>query len=259
MNFKYPSKEDLKRNPMLHIEEVGECPGLSAKKYIVHRYTELVYLVSHLRFLNKEHFILYRGESKEHLNDNTLSFLPTIFRSDFKSDFEELKNKTEQLGELEELKEFCDENKEIVIQSFIQHYVLCKTPYLDLTQSLRIAYSMGLINAEQANEPREKIYVYLFALPYPDANISKVENITMVNLTSICPPLALRPQLQEGYLVKYNDDRKDFNEYLLAGIEIDKKELDDSKKFAVIHTKSLLENEMDCFKDEVEKVLSKSH
>ncbi len=257
MNFKYPSEEDLKRNPMLHIEEVGECPGLSAKKYKVHRYTELVYLVSHLRFLNKEHFILYRGESKEHLNDNTLSFLPTIFRSD--SDFEELKNKTEKLGELEELKEFCDENKEIVIQSFIQHYGLCKTPYLDLTQSLRIAYSMGLINAGQANEPREKIYVYLFALPYPCHYITNVQDITMVNLTSICPPLALRPQLQEGYLVKYNDDRKDFNEYLLAGIEIDKKELDDSKKFAVIHTKSLLENEMDGFRNKVEEVLNKSH
>ena len=102
--LKFPTKEELGKIKGFQIKDNGTCKGLNAHSYQVHRYSELVYLVSLLRFHNQNRFILYRGESKQHTNDNgILSFLPRIYRNEnHTNDFKLLKEKTSKLLKFEE-------------------------------------------------------------------------------------------------------------------------------------------------------------
>ena len=79
----------------------------------------------------------------------------------------------------------------------MQHYEVCQTPLLDLTQSLRVAASFAL-----ASEGKEG-YCYVFGFPYPNGSISFSVDLEIINirLLSICPPGAKRPYFQEGFLV----------------------------------------------------------
>ena len=71
------------------------------------------------------------------------------------------------------------------------------TPLLDVTQSLRVAASFALMN-----NPAEG-YVFAFGMPHPQGSISHVvdQRLVLVKLQNVCPPEALRPHYQEGYLV----------------------------------------------------------
>ena len=99
------------------------------------------------------------------------------------------------------------------------------TPLLDLTQSLRVACSFA---QEASTTP--PCYVYVLGLPYPTNRISinSEEDVVNIRLLSICPPSALRPYFQEGYMagtpdVTTNFDRKselDFRNRLLAKFAI---------------------------------------
>jgi len=68
---------------------------------------------------------------------------------------------------------------------------------LDITSSLRVACSFALRKA------RESAVVYIIGLPHTNGSISYYadEEQIIVRLLSICPPNALRPYYQEGYLV----------------------------------------------------------
>lgn len=109
--------------------------------------------------------------------------------------------------------------------SILQHYEVCPTPFIDFTHSLRVACSFAL-----SGNKTDKGYVFIFALPYPTNRISVNSEHDLVNirLLSICPPTALRPYFQEGYLVstdgitdKYDTKSElDFNNRLVAKFEI---------------------------------------
>lgn len=96
---------------------------------------------------------------------------------------------------------------------------------MDFTQSLRVAASFA-----QLNSTEKESYVYAFGLPYLTNRISSNSEHDLVNirLLSICPPLALRPYYQEGYLVstediesEYDDKTElDFNRRLIAKFRI---------------------------------------
>jgi hypothetical protein len=82
------------------------------------------------------------------------------------------------------------------------------TPLLDVTQSLRVACSVA-----QQGSTDPTCYVYVLGLPYLTNRITvnSEHDIVIVRLLSICPPDALRPYFQEGYLVGTTDITTDFD------------------------------------------------
>jgi hypothetical protein len=79
----------------------------------------------------------------------------------------------------------------------LQHYEICKTPLLDVTHSLRIAASF----ASQENNGMG----FIFALGVPNLSgaitASAEAGLQIIRLSSVCPPSAVRPHIQEGYLL----------------------------------------------------------
>jgi hypothetical protein len=115
--------------------------------------------------------------------------------------------------------------RRLIQWSILQHYEVCDTPLLDFTHSLRVACSFAHLK-----NTSDKAYVYVFGLPFLTNRISFNSEHDLVNirLLSICPPDALRPHFQEGYVagtdeITFNYDRKtelDFNNRLIAKYEI---------------------------------------
>ncbi|MBN2502111.1 MAG: FRG domain-containing protein, partial [Anaerolineales bacterium] len=128
--------------------------------------------------------------------------------------------------ELEEIQGFDELKWKKYIQwSILQHYEVSYTPLLDFTHSLRVACSFAQINAYEGEG-----FVYIFGLPYIMNRVShnSEHDIVNVRLLSICPPEALRPYFQEGYLAGTEDitdeydskDILDFNNRLIAKFRI---------------------------------------
>jgi len=115
--------------------------------------------------------------------------------------------------------------KQYIQWSILQHYEICQTPLLDLTSSPRVACTFAITNNEDAFG-----YVYMLGLPYVTNRISvnSEHDIVNIRLLSICPPAALRPYFQEGYLAGTTDitdeyeskNELDFNNRLIAKFKI---------------------------------------
>lgn len=199
-------------------------------------FRELVESVARLSFLNKDYMLFYRGQTEDYRNKAGVStFYPTIYRGDYLSQkelsgrFSILKEKGNSLAKLFEeniIEGYREVKRRRNIQwSILQHYEVCPTPFLDFTHSLRVACSFALLNSQS-----DRGYVFIFGLPYLTNRISVNSEHDLVNirLLSICPPTALRPYFQEGYLVSTdgitNDyeikGELDFNNRLIAKFEI---------------------------------------
>lgn len=204
--------------------------------YRLETFRDLVEHVARLSFVNKDYLLFYRGQAVDYRNKaGVSSFYPTIYRGDYLSqkDLTERFRRLKQAGlilsdlfEKEKIEGYKELKKRRNIQwSILQHYEVCPTPFLDFTHSLRVACSFAMINNET-----EKGYVFIFGLPYLTNRISINSEHDLVNirLLSICPPSALRPYFQEGYLVSTDGitdsyDTKgelDFNNRLVAKFEI---------------------------------------
>jgi hypothetical protein len=85
----------------------------------------------------------------------------------------------------------------IVRWSILQHYEVCGTPLLDVTHSLRIAASFA------SHEAVDEAFIFVVGVPSLGGGISASAEagLQTVRLSSVCPPDALRPHLQEGYLL----------------------------------------------------------
>jgi hypothetical protein len=177
----------------------------------VHTYRELVKEVATISFNNPELNIFYRGQRREHkIGDRGTSLYPPIFRKGnekkrvrdvLNARYTKLQKASKQLlikykengwhgrSTLEKFPEVC--------WAILQHYEACDTPLLDITSSLRVACSSALRKAS------ESAIVYIIGLPHTNGSISYYadEEQIIVRLLSICPPNALRPYYQEGYLV----------------------------------------------------------
>jgi hypothetical protein len=92
--------------------------------------------------------------------------------------------------------------------SILQHYEVCETPLLDVSQSLRIAASFG-----SEGNSRE---AFLFVLAVPNVSgaitASAEAGIQIVRLASVCPPSAIRAHIQEGYLLGEYPDFSSFGQ-----------------------------------------------
>jgi hypothetical protein len=91
--------------------------------------------------------------------------------------------------------------------SILQHYEICPTPLLDVTHSLRIAASFA------SDHRRQYAHIFVLAVPNLSGAItaSAEAGLQIVRLASVCPPEAMRPHIQEGYLLGEYPEMGDFD------------------------------------------------
>ena len=177
---------------------------------LVETFPDLVKEIAVISSNNPDVNLLFRGQRREHkIKNRGTALYPSIFRKKdnarvrdvLKSRYDFLARASKELtnvfGEkkwqgkstLEKFPEIC--------WAILQHYEFCETPLLDVTSSLRVACSFALRKAN------ENAILYVLGFPHTNGSISYYadEELLIVRLLSICPPNALRPYFQDGYLV----------------------------------------------------------
>ncbi|MCE5192280.1 MAG: FRG domain-containing protein [Actinomycetia bacterium] len=198
----------------------------------VRSFRGLVEEVAQLSYLNKDHLLFYRGQGRDYRNKAGAStFYPSIYRGERVAreqvtlGLDVLESASARLCDAlqaRDVESHRDVRRRKYIQwSILQHYEVCATPLLDFTQSLVVACSFAFLGAD-----KEDPVVSVFGLPYITNRVSVNSEHDLVNirLLSICPPEALRPYFQEGYLAGTDEvttdyDTKpelDFNNRLIA-------------------------------------------
>jgi hypothetical protein len=226
-------KPQLTPELLAHVgdREVWQAPSLRVRNY-----RELVEHMAKLSYANRNELAFFRGQGADYQSKAHGSTLyPAIYRGDNLASAEvdlrvkALDDAAQQLATLfekESIEGWRDiKRKKFVQWSILQHYEVVPTPLIDITHSLRVACSFAQHGSED-----DKCYVYALGLPYPTNRISinSEEEIVNIRLLSICPPNALRPYFQEGYMVGTPDvtsnyDSKtelDLRNRLLAKFEI---------------------------------------
>ena len=215
---------------LLHFKDPSKIGSANAFK--VNTFRELVEHTAKLSYKNKDHLLFYRGQSKDYKNKaGNSTFYPSIYRGDYlpireiTNRFDILEGASKALVELFEtnkIEGYKELKKRKSIQwSILQHYEVCGTPYTDFTHSLRVACSFATLENKD-----DEAFIFVFGLPYLTNRISYNSEHDLINirLLSICPPTALRPYFQEGYLVGTDDittnfeskTELDFNNRLIA-------------------------------------------
>ena len=198
--------------------------------------------VAELQFRNRDFVLLFRGQKCDYRNKaGNTTIRPNLLRpmnpkkkpnpSTISQRFKEL-----EIAERALLKAYARKfpskedvrrlhREHILRWSILQHYEVCPTPLLDVTHSLRIAASFA-----SEDNPKEA-FVFVLGLPNLSGAITaSVEaGLQIVRLASVCPPTAVRPHIQEGYLLGeypevtsadqkelYGDYEMDFGRRLVA-------------------------------------------
>ncbi len=188
---------------------IRKSPG-----HIVKTYRDLIKKLAELAFENPEFVLFMRGQNKDFCADTGTTLFPTMYRDSLGSEtsdkfyYWELKDRYEELEKKERMlyKLFGVHYRKRVSRSkmlrwaILQHYEICPTPLLDVTQSARVAASFAF---EGALSSRDYVYLYVLGLPQIHGSITVVSEqaLQIVRLTSVCPPTTLRPYFQEGYLL----------------------------------------------------------
>jgi hypothetical protein len=188
----------------------------------VKTYFELAKKVAELQFLNREHVLLFRGQSADYRTTKGNSLLKaSAFRLAkgkmptariLERRFQVLKLAEAALAERYAKEGFLGRERlkrqRILRWAILQHYEVCPTPLLDVTHSLRIAASFASIGSVDE--------AFLFVLGVPNLSgavtASSEANLQIVRLSSACPPEAVRPHLQEGYLLGEYPEIADFEQ-----------------------------------------------
>jgi hypothetical protein len=190
----------------------------------VKTFMELAKKVAELQFLNRDHILLFRGQRSDYLTTKDNSMLKAgIFRLDAKKvptrSTMEKRFARLRVAEEELIKEYVREKllgfdrlkrQRIIRWAILQHYEVCATPLLDVTHSLRIAASF-------ASNDNESESAFLFALGVPNLSgavtASSEAGLQIIRLSSACPPNAVRPHIQEGYLLSEYPEVSDFGQH----------------------------------------------
>jgi hypothetical protein len=183
-------------------------------------YFELATKIAELQFRNRDHVLLFRGQSGDYRNVQGNSTLkPTLLRPERQGNpsaatlierFERLKRAERELITQYAASGFLGverlQRHRILRWAILQHYEVCTTPLLDVTHSLRIACSFASLT--------EASKAYLFVLGVPNLSgavtASAEAGLQIVRLSSVCPPSAVRPHIQEGYLLGVYPDLVDY-------------------------------------------------
>lgn len=209
----------------------------SVRKAAGHRvnsYLELATKVAELQFRNREHVLMFRGQGFDHRNaQKNTSLKPSLFRpqrgraalpssATLTERFERLRTAERMLVQryadaamlgAERLK-----RHRILRWAILQHYEVCPTPLLDVTHSLRIAASFA------SHGTTGDAFLFVLAVPNLSGAItaSAEASLQIVRLSSVCPPAAVRPHIQEGYLLGEYPEMADYGQKeLYAHYEID--------------------------------------
>lgn len=188
---------------------------------------------------------LYRGQRNEYGNEDGTVLLPSIYRWEAgrKPSKEEIQTRFNRLQQLcttlyEEVEAVISNKiisksevnhnqlsrRPVLLYSIMQHYEYCPTPYLDVTQSLRIACMFALDGAISTDRP----CVYMLGFPYVYDKFFRdsTSELPITRLLSAMPPIAKRAYYQEGYLIgseldltKYTP-KHDVTQRLMAKFEL---------------------------------------
>jgi hypothetical protein len=180
-------------------------------RYVVN-YLELAAKIAELQFRNPSHVLFFRGQSADHKSVKGYSSLKssifrppmgntTITRKLIAHRYECLAIAEKMLAArfkaLKRLGTMRVQRQRLLRWSILQHYEVCDTPLLDVSQSLRIGASFASLN------DTDEAFLYALAVPNISGTITaSVEaGIQVVRLAGACPPAALRPHVQEGFLL----------------------------------------------------------
>lgn len=190
----------------------------------VETFFDLAKKVADLHFRNPSHVFLFRGQRCDHTSSQGSSTLKaSLFRlekgrlpspSVLQARFATLRQAEAELLTLYGGKGALGKDRlkrhRVLRWAILQHYEVCPTPLLDVTQSLRNAASFATLE----NESREA-FVYVIGVPYLSGAItaSSEAGVQIVRLSSACPPTAVRPHLQEGYLLGEYPEIADYEQH----------------------------------------------
>ncbi|WP_293682077.1 FRG domain-containing protein [uncultured Phenylobacterium sp.] len=191
----------------------------------VRDYLDLAQKVATVQFYNPDYIFLYRGQAADYRRKRATTLKPPIFRAPAGSSVsdqgiptgDELTRRYDVLRRAEQLLLLRYPHRHgaqrlrrqrILRWAILQHYEVCDTPLLDVTQSLRIAAAFATIGAD------DRAFVYMLGLPNLSAAItaSAEAGLQVVRLSTACPPEARRPHLQEGYLIGEYPDISDVSQ-----------------------------------------------
>jgi len=212
--------------------------------HTVATYFELAMKVAELQFLNRDHVLLFRGQRTDYKSPTGSTTLnPSLFRVHGKrlpdqrilqARFERLNSAETHLVRLYRASAFLGLDRlarhRTIRWSILQHYDVCPTPLLDVTQSLRISASF----AADGNGAGDA-YLYVLGVPNRSGAVtaSSESGLQIICLSSACPPQAVRPHMQEGYLLgeypeiadydrnsRYSISEMDFGRRLIAKFKL---------------------------------------
>lgn len=203
----------------------------------IETFHDLIMEIAELSYKNPDVMLFYRGQNNNYVKSKktqNATLYPTIYRSngekDIKFEFDILEQASSTLMkdlennssvDKEEIKEL--KKIKLLQYSILQHYEVCKTPLLDLTQSIKVACSFAILDNKDKTG-----YIYVLGMPYVNGRISvdSEDYITNVRLLSISSSSSKRPFFQEGYLVQTE---------FASNADIEKGELDFNRRIVAIY------------------------
>jgi hypothetical protein len=216
-------------------EEVEtSIPVRKAKGHVVKSFFALATRVAELQFRNPDFVLMFRGQSRDHRGKNQLTSLkPSLSRPEppkkeppngalLNKRFQALAKAEQTLLDRYRGQGMLGADElarhRMLRWAILQHYEVCPTPLLDVTHSLRIAASFASEGAS------DEAFIFVLAIPYLSGAItaSAEAGLQIIRLASVCPPTALRPHVQEGYLLGEYPDMSNLDQKeLYAHHEID--------------------------------------
>lgn len=191
--------------------------------HLVKTYLELAKKIAALQFLNREHVLLFRGQESDYRTiKGTSTVKATLFRLSeariptprvLSTRFETLRQAEAGLVARYADKKFAGVDRlrrhRSLRWAILQHYEVCRTPLLDVTHSLRIAASFASLGKKTTNS-----FLLVFGVPNLSGAVtaSSEASLQIIRLSSACPPEAVRPHMQEGYLVGEYPEIVDFDQ-----------------------------------------------
>ncbi len=183
-------------------------------------YFELATKVAELQFRNRDHVLLFRGQSGDYRNlQHNTTLKPTLLRPEGRGNpseamlmarFDRLEHAERELVARYVASGLLGVDRlrrhRVLRWSILQHYEICATPLLDVTHSLRIAASFASLG------DTSKAYLFVLGVPNLSGAVtaSAEAGLQIVRLSSVCPPSAARPHIQEGYLLGVYPDLGDY-------------------------------------------------
>jgi FRG domain len=212
-----------------YFDQVGKSRPASNHKiragegHTASTYFELAMKVAELQFLNREHVLLFRGQNNDYKSSKGNTMLKaSLFRLSGKrlphdkilqARFQRLNAAEASLVRLYRQAKFRGVDRlarhRTIRWAILQHYDVCRTPLLDVSQSLRISASFA-----SGAKTTGDAYLYVLGVPNLSGAVtaSSEAGLQILRLSSACPPEAVRPHVQEGYLLGEYPEVADFDQ-----------------------------------------------